>query len=536
MIGPGHMQCTLILGVIVVWVRNNSQGQLGAKTCCLRLQSVILTGSGCGHGHPSLLELAHGHFCGQLVLAHRHFCRQLELAHRHFCGQLELAHRHFCGQLELAHRHFCGQLVLAHRYFCGQLVLAHRHFCGQLVLAHRHFLGQLELAHRHFCGQLVLAHRHFCGQLVLAHRHFCGQLELAHRHFCGQLDSEGLLDEEYRDVLGSIQNPQNEIDRKRIRENYRHFQDDLREQRQELINPDNEQDLLTNKVLEVDQLFNDVQMTREGALDSASLVNLSELGKTKAQALKTNFLVFNATEFCEKVKVVISGNASSDMSHNFWTRLGKAVNPFFKRAPVLRFMCGTFEKGEAAVNQRRRLAREKDKETEKIEKASRPTQLSSFAETERGELTTAQVEHLLKTLWDIYEKNENSPVCYFEFVTHPSSFGQTVENMFYVSFLIRDGHARIFLDGDDLPVIEPVQQKNQSLKDRSQKSQIIISITPLEWKEIVKTFGIEEPVIKNIRKEQILEHHSTELSSDSTAPNYEGKGKGKGKKTSKEFQ
>ena len=42
-------------------------------------------------------------------------------------------------------------------------------------------------------------------------------------------------------------------------------------------------------------------MTREGALDSASLVRLADLSKMKAQALKTDFISFNASDFCDKV-------------------------------------------------------------------------------------------------------------------------------------------------------------------------------------------------------------------------------------------
>jgi non-structural maintenance of chromosomes element 4 len=37
------------------------------------------------------------------------------------------------------------------------------------------------------------------------------------------------------------------------------------------------------------------------------------------------------------------------------------------------------------------------------------------------------------------------------FVVNPHSFGQTVENMFYVSFLIREGHVGIEYDDTDLP-------------------------------------------------------------------------------------
>lgn len=41
----------------------------------------------------------------------------------------------------------------------------------------------------------------------------------------------------------------------------------------------------------------------------------------------------------------------------------------------------------------------------------------------------------------------------FDYVVNPQSFGQTVENLFYISFLIKEGHVGISADEEGMPVI-----------------------------------------------------------------------------------
>jgi len=70
-----------------------------------------------------------------------------------------------------------------------------------------------------------------------------------------------------------------------------------------------------------------------------------------------------------------------------------------------------------------------------------------------NEYTEDMSQAEINRLMDKYGVHEGGGVDYFKFVVNPYSFGQTVENMFYVSFLIRDGKAGITIVDNGLPVL-----------------------------------------------------------------------------------
>lgn len=55
----------------------------------------------------------------------------------------------------------------------------------------------------------------------------------------------------------------------------------------------------------------------------------------------------------------------------------------------------------------------------------------------------AKVKHILNILRRCYKENENQPLSFYKFVLHPNDFSITVENLFHVCFIIRDGLARL---------------------------------------------------------------------------------------------
>ncbi|KAL6853287.1 Nse4 C-terminal domain-containing protein [Trichoderma novae-zelandiae] len=89
------------------------------------------------------------------------------------------------------------------------------------------------------------------------------------------------------------------------------------------------------------------------------------------------------------------------------------------------------------------------------------------------------------------------------FVVNPKSFGQTIENLFYVSFLIRDGRVEIDFDEHNLPSLAPVDREADdtgSIRQATSKHQAILSMDMETWQDIIDTMGLKEPMIEHRRE------------------------------------
>ncbi|KAF2629427.1 Nse4-domain-containing protein [Macroventuria anomochaeta] len=92
----------------------------------------------------------------------------------------------------------------------------------------------------------------------------------------------------------------------------------------------------------------------------------------------------------------------------------------------------------------------------------------------------------------------------FDFAINPRDFGQTVENLFYVSFLVREGNAQIVKDDDGLPLLAPAAPRGVSeQRDQgAQKHQAVFSIDYPVWQMFIKAYDIREPLIPHRVQEE----------------------------------
>ncbi|SPN99794.1 related to NSE4 Nuclear protein that plays a role in the function of the Smc5p-Rhc18p DNA repair complex [Cephalotrichum gorgonifer] len=86
------------------------------------------------------------------------------------------------------------------------------------------------------------------------------------------------------------------------------------------------------------------------------------------------------------------------------------------------------------------------------------------------------------------------------FVINPRSFGQSVENIFYVSFLIKDGKVAVELDEHGIPSVEPVDENDAQDAGRRTKHQAVFSLDMDTWRDIIATLDIKEPMIAHRRE------------------------------------
>ncbi|KAL8678547.1 MAG: hypothetical protein Q9186_005092 [Xanthomendoza sp. 1 TL-2023] len=99
---------------------------------------------------------------------------------------------------------------------------------------------------------------------------------------------------------------------------------------------------------------------------------------------------------------------------------------------------------------------------------------------------------------------ENGQMSFFPFVINPKSFGQTVENLFYVSFLIRDGDVQVGQSDDSLPTLISLERRSrdEQATTGTQKHQAVFHLDFDIWEDLIDAFDIKESIIPHRQSEE----------------------------------
>ncbi|TID14599.1 hypothetical protein E6O75_ATG08745 [Venturia nashicola] len=360
---------------------------------------------------------------------------------------------------------------------------------------------------------------------------------------------------------------QNPEERRDVRIASRKLQRDWNERKADLLSPAVPFSEIRNIVGAHERHFKHVKQTADALDDSRQLIEIADLvhAKTKQLGNGPSELSINLNDFIDKwvyygthgraqgtdeddeipasthqqrrrnqtQRVIADDDDEADEVGNEldWGLLGEQVCfPSNNRPPVPSFLLGPLavQKKVRSTQRQGRQRREplaavtkpQDIRAEDLERSE--ANLTSQCAAIRTQLDTTSATRLAAVeedpeyspelddvqTNDILRKHGLAPnweVPLLRFAVNPNSFSQTVENLFYISFVVKDGFFLVSKDEDGLPTIRR-NESNASESDRptgTSRHQAIFSIDYETWQKLIVAYDITESMIPHRAEENI---------------------------------
>ncbi|KAG0142243.1 hypothetical protein CROQUDRAFT_673659 [Cronartium quercuum f. sp. fusiforme G11] len=258
---------------------------------------------------------------------------------------------------------------------------------------------------------------------------------------------------------------------------------------------------VTNEMQSLDDTFANMDTPGIATTDAQVFKTHTEIIMNRVRDLKTDVETFNTDEFIGHFTKLF-GNRGFDededraMEFINWEKAGQRAMRYSRRAPTMDLMYGPL-----SIEQKQRKASNRTK-VEKDESQRRaPTNMTTdqFKEGDTNDVT----KMIPKIRGVLLEATQNgaADLNLFEFFINPNSYSQTVENLFFLSFLVKDGHAGIETEDEEgnsreFPVVFATAAANaRDLQEGVHKKQVIMELTMKDWEDAITLYGIKRPII-----------------------------------------
>ncbi|GFZ50233.1 hypothetical protein JCM24511_07989 [Saitozyma sp. JCM 24511] len=275
---------------------------------------------------------------------------------------------------------------------------------------------------------------------------------------------------------------------------------------------------LTASLKRQSKLFSAVRDTGTAALDAKLLSTLGETAVAYARQRQLESSSFDVDEMLLRVKALLGRHAleeDQDLDEDEleesdpagrrrhgapggplgnWEKLGWMAAGLTRRVPGMEFMYGPL----AVSHKKRTVARRARRRS--LPPEERPQEIETSGKGAKDD-TLANVRMVSKVLSQL--DSEGTGVNLFRLVLNPESFGQTVENMFYLSFLVRDGRAGIEVGEDGEILVRQTQPHDPDIDGDVPKNQAVVELDVETWEDAKRVFDITESAIPHRVYEQL---------------------------------
>ncbi|KAK9289607.1 hypothetical protein L1049_007764 [Liquidambar formosana] len=238
--------------------------------------------------------------------------------------------------------------------------------------------------------------------------------------------------------------PQGVNERRVLRSRYLAVKNLISDEREDITRVDS--DKFNSVINEVESLHQLVQKPREQVADAETLLDITNTLVTSVKAhnidglTPSDFVNCLLRDFAQQGG--LSGSTEDGRNSIAWKDVGFAVSHVFTRGPSCCTMLGPMN---TELKQRKPVVhRKRVQPTE----SAQPEELDDTVAEERTD-----TDKNMSTMFDILRRNKR--VRLENLVLNRKSFAQTVENLFALSFLVKDGRAEITVNEEGCHLVSP---------------------------------------------------------------------------------
>ncbi|TXG73165.1 hypothetical protein EZV62_001744 [Acer yangbiense] len=279
---------------------------------------------------------------------------------------------------------------------------------------------------------------------------------------------------------------QNTVDRRALRSQYLEVRSRISDQRDDLSHPDSQK--FTAIFNEVENLHQHVQKPREQVADAEALLEVASTLVTSAQSQSNegvtpaDFINGLITKFAKTNRRLASqGDAHASVD---WNKIGLMVLPALSICYGCCTMVGPMN---TEVKQRKAAVRRK---REKPTQTARPEEVD---ETDAEEKT--DTDKNMSTMFEILRRKKR--VRLESLILNRRSFAQTVENLFALSFLVKDGRVEIAVNENGSHIVAPrnAPAADSVMSGKVAYNHFVFRFDFKDWKLMMDVVPIDEELM-----------------------------------------
>lgn len=253
---------------------------------------------------------------------------------------------------------------------------------------------------------------------------------------------------------------------------------------------------LTSMIASENADLSRVHRTSEATLDSRFMTTVADIGMEKVQKLPFGLTDFSLDDFVALFRASMVKLQPSQKVGDIadpWDVLGRKASIFWKGCSSCDFLCGPIAVAPKEKTQKKRnLAKAEKAPVKEVEGMSKEDFETQAAMTS----TTATSNNVILVHQAMSRYDDAIP--FHAFISHPTSFARSVENLFYCSFLVAEGRASIKIDPEGEIMIEAVEEVAEGANNSDNvrpKHQSVFNFSIAQWHAALRRYEIEEPLI-----------------------------------------